>query len=122
MSANDGQQHLNINNLLAVRDKRLAQQIDTVLCYPGKPWPRIVDGVPMTASTGYSVAKFDNVSLPVSYREIGSKNYTAAPLYWLSVIYLEFAEAKAELADMGKGTITNYYWCDKIALVLNVTK
>lgn len=107
VSANDGQQHLNINNLLAVRDKRLAQQIDTVLCYPGKPWPRIVDGVPMTASTGYSVAKFDNVSLPVSYREIGSKNYTAAPLYWLSVIYLEFAEAKAELADMGKGTITN---------------
>lgn len=107
VSANDGQQHLNINNLLAVRDKRLAQQIDTVLCYPGKPWPRIVDGVPMTASTGYSVAKFDNVSLPVTYREIGSKNYTAAPLYWLSVIYLEFAEAKAELADMGKGTITN---------------
>lgn len=78
VSANDGQQHLNINNLLAVRDKRLAQQIDTVLCYPGKPWPRIVDGVPMTASTGYSVAKFDNVSLPVSYREIGSK--TTQPL------------------------------------------
>lgn len=101
-SNNDGQMHLNINNLLAVRDKRLAQQIDTVLCYPGSPWPRIVDGVPMTASTGYSVSKFDNVTLPVSYREIGSKNYTAAPLYWLSVIYLNFAEAKAEL-----GTITD---------------
>jgi len=101
-SNNDGQMHLNINNLLAVRDKRLAQQIDTVLCYPGNPWPRIVDGIPMTASTGYSVSKFDNVTLPVSYREIGSKNYTAAPLYWLSVIYLNFAEAKAEL-----GTITD---------------
>ncbi len=107
VSANDGMQHLNINNLLKVRDKRLAMQIDSVLCYQGNGWPRLKEGIAMTSSTGYCVSKFDNVSLPKGYREIGNKNYTAAPLYWLSVIYLEFAEAKAELADMGKGTITD---------------
>ena len=107
VSANDGMQHLNINNMLKVRDKRLAMQIDSVLCYQGNGWPRLPEGTAMTSSTGYNVSKFDNVTLPKAYRETGGKNYTAAPLYWLSVIYLEFAEAKAELADMGKGTITD---------------
>lgn len=103
VSANDGTNHLNIQNLLEVRDKRLGQIIDSVLCYSGKGWQRIAGGIAMTASTGYSICKFDNVDeMEPTYRQTGGKNYTSAPLYWLSVIYLDYAEAKAEL-----GTITN---------------
>ena len=101
VSKNDSKQHLNINNMLAVRDKRLAVQLDTVLCVQGNPWPRLANGTAMTSSTGYGVAKYDNVTLEKNYRESG-KNYTSAPLYWLAEIYLNYAEAKAEL-----GTITN---------------
>lgn len=102
LSASDGAQHLNIQNLLDVRDKRLGQIVDSVLCYQDHAWQRIAGGTPMTSSTGYGICKFDNVSIDKNYREIGGKNYTSAPLYWLSVIYLDYAEAKAEL-----GTITN---------------
>ena len=55
----------------------------------------------MTASTGYGVKKFDNLSIPTGDRSTGNTNYTDAPLYWLAKIYVEYAEAKAEL-----GTIT----------------
>lgn len=102
ISISDGVEHLNIKNLLEVRDKRLGQIIDSVICYQGNEWQRIAGGTPMTSSTGYGICKFDNVNIDKNYREIGSKNYTAAPLYWLSVIYLDYAEAKAEL-----GTITD---------------
>lgn len=102
VSANDGNQHINIKSLLDVRDKRLAQTIDSVLCYEGNGWMRVTGGIAMTSSTGYGVCKYDNVSLDPTYRQNTGDNYTSAPLYWLAVIYLEFAEAKAEL-----GTITN---------------
>lgn len=102
VSANDGVNHINIKNLLAVRDKRLAQTIDTVLCYEGNGWMRLPGGIAMTSSTGYGVCKYDNVTLEADYRQNTGKNYTAAPLYWLAVIYLDYAEAKAEL-----GTLTN---------------
>ena len=102
LSASDGAQHLNIQNLLEVRDKRLGQIIDSVLCYQGHAWQRIAGGIAMTASSGYGICKFDNVNIDPTYRETSGKNYTSAPLYWLSVIYLDYAEAKAEL-----GTITN---------------
>ncbi len=114
VSANDGAGHINIKALLDVRDQRLAQTIDTLLCYPGatvavndnlsytNSWPRVYGGNAMTASSGYTVCKYDNVSIEAIYRQVTTDNYTSAPLYWLSVIYLDFAEAKAEL-----GTITN---------------
>lgn len=102
VSAVDGAKHLNIQKLLEVRDQRLGQIVDSVLCYMGNPWQRVVGGIAMTSSSGYGICKFDNVELEASYRQTTSKNYTAAPLYWLSVIYLNYAEAKAEL-----GTITN---------------
>lgn len=101
-SNSDGAQHLNIQSLLEVRDQRLGQIIDSVLCYKDHAWQRIAGGVPMTSSTGYGICKFDNVAIDKNYRELGGDNYTSAPLYWLAVIYLNYAEAKAEL-----GTITN---------------
>lgn len=101
-NGNDGASHIDIQNILDNRDKRLAKQIDPVLCYQGLGWPRKAGGTPMVSSTGYTVSKFDNLSIPDYYRVTGSQNYTWAPLFWLAEVYLNFAEAKAEL-----GTITD---------------
>lgn len=102
LSANDGQMHLNIKDILDNRDKRLAMQIDTVLCYGNRGWMRLPGGMAMTSSTGYSICKFDNLDMEKDYRENNGKNYTWAPLFWLAEVYLNFAEAKAEL-----GTLSN---------------
>lgn len=81
---------MNIRHMLAVRDNRLAQTIDTALCYINR------DFVGTTSSTGYRVIKYDNASLSANDRLIPS-NPTDAPIFWLSVIYLNYAEACAEL-------------------------
>lgn len=107
VSTTDMKEHLNIKALLDVRDKRLAATIDSIVCYSKREWPRLNGGSAMVSSSGYTVSKYDNVNIESTYRVTGGKNYTSAPLYWLSVIYLNFAEAKAELADMGQGSITD---------------
>lgn len=90
-----------IDNLLKVRDGRLAKTIDPVIYYEGMGWTR-AGAMDMTSSTGYGVCKYDNVTLPLDNRVTNNKAYTQAPLFWLAVIYCNFAEAKAEL-----GTITD---------------
>lgn len=114
LSENDNAYHVNIKNVLENRDKRLAMQIDSVLCYQGIGWPRATkEGTAMTSTTGYSVKKFDNLSIDKYYRETGNQNYTWAPLFWLAEVYLNFAEAKAEL-----GTITS----DDLGKSINLLK
>ena len=54
----------------------------------------------MTSSTGYGVCKYDNPALPERDRNQTTRNYTHAPLFWLSVVYLEYAEACAELGSI----------------------
>lgn len=103
-SDTDQGEHLNISALFAVRDRRLAMTIDSVVCYAGRDWPRMAGDMGMTSSTGYSVWKYDNLDIPSEYRRAG--NYTAAPVFWLAVVYLDYAEAKAELAELGAGQIT----------------
>lgn len=97
---------LSISELFKVRDKRLSQSIDSALCYVNRTFVRFDKGMGMTSSTGYGVSKFDNETLTTDYRNQSGKNYTCAPLYWLAVIYLEYAEASAELADAGGEAIT----------------
>lgn len=99
-----GRKHMNIRKVLDNRDKRLAATIDTVLAYEGtgKGWSRVYGGTAMTSSTGYTICKYDNVDLEIGYREQGGRNYTSCPLFWLAEVYLNYAEAKAELR-----TITN---------------
>lgn len=94
--------HLSLSNILALRDKRLSQTIDGVLLYKGRGYTRYGMGIESTSSSGYGVCKYDNAAIPEGFRNIAAKNYTHAPLFWLSVIYLNYAEACAEL-----GTITN---------------
>lgn len=94
--------HLSLKDILAVRDKRLSQTIDEVLLYNGRGYTRYNVGMESTSSSGYGVCKYDNSAIPEGFRNNTTKNYTYAPLFWLSVVYLNYAEACAEL-----GTITN---------------
>ncbi|AVM52787.1 putative outer membrane starch-binding protein [Bacteroides zoogleoformans] len=92
--------------VLATRDKRLAASIDPVLAFRGHAYSRA--GVaPFTSSTGYGVAKFDNTSLAVYNRNQINTAYTDAPIYWLSIIYLNYAEAKAELGTLTQTDLDN---------------
>ncbi len=97
---------LSITDLLKVRDKRLIQTIDTAVFYSGRVFTRFDVGMAMTSSTGYGVSKYDNSTIPVSFRNQAGSNYTCAPLFWLAVVYLQYAEASAELADAGGESIT----------------
>lgn len=92
---------LSLVDMLAVRDKRLSETIDPVMLYNGNPNSRYTGDLEQTSSTGYGVLKYDNATIPLNYRNQTSQNYTHAPLYWLAIIYLNYAEACAEL-----GTIT----------------
>lgn len=94
--------HLSLKDILAVRDKRLSQTIDGVLLYNGRGYTRFNVGMESTASSGYGICKYDNSAIPEGFRNNTTKNYTHAPLFWLSVVYLNYAEACAEL-----GAITN---------------
>lgn len=97
----DAEGNYSIQKLLDVRDGRLAQTTDPVVYYTDMTWVR--DGsMALTSSTGYGVSKFDNTSMPVANRTSTTRNITCAPLYWASLIYCNYAEAKAEL-----GTLTD---------------
>lgn len=91
---------IHINNLLAVRDGRLAQTIDSVVYFTGHPYKR-PNSMPMTSVTGYGVRKFVNDEMDYQYTTT-VWNYTCAPLYWGALVSLDYAEAKAEL-----GTLTD---------------
>lgn len=91
---------IHINNLLAVRDGRLAQTIDSVIYYAGHTYKR-PNSMPMTSVTGYGVKKFVNDEMTYEYTTT-VWNYTCAPLYWGALVALDYAEAKAEL-----GTLTD---------------
>lgn len=102
----DADGNYNIAKVLAVRDARLSQTVDSIVYYQNMTWAR-AGGMQMTSSTGYGVCKYDNVTLPVNARTGTGSNYTSAPLYWLSVIYLNYAEAKAELGTLTQTDVNN---------------
>lgn len=97
---------LSIENLLEVRDGRLALTIDPVVYYKGMSWSR-AGSMQSTSSSGYGISKYDNVKIPVNYRSTAAKNYTCCPLYWGSVIALNLAEAKAELGTLTDADLDN---------------
>lgn len=98
---------MNLSQVLATRDIRLSESIDTCLCYKGRTFVRFNVGMAMTSSSGYGVSKFDNSTIPVGNRNTGMKNETDAPLYWLSIVYLEYAEACAELGTVTQSDLDN---------------
>ena len=99
-----------IIDLLAVRDPRLAQQIDAYLGYVGNGRVRY-EGMPgqetaaeNTVSTGYGITKFDEPATPSQYRQATNGNETDGPIFWLAEILLNHAEACAELGKDAEAT------------------
>lgn len=96
---------LSLVDMLAVRDKRLGVTIDPVMLYNGNSNIRFPGDMEQTSSTGYGVAKYDNGDIPLAYRNQTSSNYTHAPIFWLSVVYLNYAEACAELGGINQADL-----------------
>lgn len=99
---------LSIEKMLSQRDKRLSVIIDPYVGIKDYGYSRAPElGLAeMTSSTGYTIKKFYSDLLgddetAVYYRQNIGTAYTDAPIFWLAIIYLNDAEAKAEL-----GTIT----------------
>ena len=89
-----------IEKMLAVRDKRLSKLVDPILSLDHHEWERAASGSSMASSTGYTIAKYDNINQdPIDRISIG-KNISDAPLWTLPIIYLNYAEAKAELGGI----------------------
>lgn len=91
----------NIGNTLSNRDLRLAQSVEDVLAYIGTP-----NDKGFTSSTGYKITKFDNTDLAAS-EILAPNNPTDAPIFWLAEVYLNYAEAAAELGELTQTDIDN---------------
>ncbi len=103
----NAQEDYSISAPLSVRDKRLSILIDSIISFKGHGWIRVDQtgkgtGDPMTSSTGYTIRKYDNLSLAKYYRINTTTGYTDAPLYWYAVVLLNNAEAKAELGTISQ--------------------
>lgn len=100
-----------IKKALDNRDPRLSVLVDSIVCFKGHGWkrpaPAAAGGANMTSSTGYTIFKFDNQTLESYYRTNTNTGYTDAPLYWYSVILLNYAEAKAELGTISQTDLDN---------------
>lgn len=100
--------------MLSTRDKRLSVLIDSVASFKGHGWVRggkTQQTAEMTSSTAYTIHKYDNFAMgadnPILYRNGIGSGYTDAPIYWISVIYLNYAEAKAELGTLTQTDLDN---------------
>lgn len=98
--------YLSIQNLLDERDGRLSKITDPYAYVDGCRWARAGAGE-MASTTGYGVAKYDNVNMPLYNRQTIGQNFTCGPIYWLSAVYCEFAEAKAELGTLSDADLNN---------------
>ncbi len=100
----NGKGNCSIAKALAVRDRRLGLTVDSIVSFKGNSWARVnnegvADAELMTSATGYTIRKYDNLTLDKYYRTYTYTNYTDAPLYWYAVVLLNYAEAKAELGN-----------------------
>lgn len=95
-----------IKKMLEVRDKRLSHIVDPYLSFTQISWERSGSNA-MQSSTGYTIAKYDCTSHD-SYNRLNiGTQYTDAPLYTLPIIYLNYAEAKAELGTLTQSDLDN---------------
>jgi len=98
-----------ILNVVADRDLRLKLTIDTTyLYYKGhetNALSKVYSG--LSSSTGYRPNKYlpDSNKLKTIQTAINT-GITDAPLFWLAEVYLNYAEASAELDQMGKYAFT----------------
>lgn len=98
---------VDISNLLAVRDQRLAQITQPAIMFPALPWAAS-NTVGMWSRSGYGVSKFLNPAMPSTIVNEANKGYLCAPLYWGARLYLGIAEAKAELGSLSDTDVAKY--------------
>lgn len=98
--------NINISNLFTVRDGRLAKTIDPYLAYNGNMWSR-TNSDPLSSNTGYTICKFINPGMTYQECTIDGSGFTNAPIYWLAEIYLDYAEARAELGQLDDSDLNN---------------
>lgn len=103
----EGASAVSIADLLAVRDARLSVITYDHIFYGGMSWAA-PNTVGQWSSTGYGVAKFNNLSVPQSVVNEINKNYLCAPLYWGGRLYVTILEAKAELGTLTDADLTKY--------------
>lgn len=103
----EAQPAYSIQKLLDVRDKRLSVITDPYIYYLAMPWSRMGTSG-MNSSSGFGIAKYDNVLIPVNERQNTTQNYTCTPIYWTSYIALNYVEAKAELGTLTDGDVDKY--------------
>lgn len=98
---------ISIQNLLDVRDQRLAMTTYPNLLFQGMTWAG-PNTAAMWSMTGYGVAKYDNWTVPNSDATTANRGWTCAPLFWGARLYLAILEAKAELGTITDTDLTNY--------------
>ena len=98
---------IDISDVLAERDPRLAESVDPALFYPGMGYKRYAYGpAEATSSTGYGVLKFDNPDFKdLTRRQSIGGAETDAPIFWLSNVLLNYAEACAELGSCSQADL-----------------
>lgn len=105
--ASTAQLTINISNLLNVRDKRLSYTVYENLFFSEMVFS-VVNATNLASSTGYGVKKYNNFSVAAADVQTANKNYTSCPLYWGAKLYLEIAEAKAELGTLTDADVATY--------------
>lgn len=98
---------LDITAALAVRDGRLAQTIDSRLAFGQNVTFSRSNSDNLSSNTGYTICKYINPSIPYAQTATDNTNYTCAPIYWLANIYLDYAEARAELDQLTNADVNN---------------
>ena len=106
--AEDRDYIISIEDVLANRDPRLGLSLDDALFFTGMGYKRYGLGQEAISSTGYGIQKFDTPLFTDATKRnaIGGAD-TDAPVFWLSTILLDYAEACAELGTITQGDLDN---------------
>ncbi|MBD5233006.1 MAG: RagB/SusD family nutrient uptake outer membrane protein [Bacteroidales bacterium] len=103
----DADGNFDISAALEVRDGRLAKTIDSKLAFGTVTFRRTNSNF-IQSTTGYTIHKFVNPETPHQQTTTAGQNSTCAPIYWLSWIYCNYLEARAELGELTDADVTNY--------------
>lgn len=103
----DDGKSISIQNLLDVRDQRLAMTTYPCLIFQGMTWAA-PNTAPMWSMSGYGVGKYDNWTISNADATTANKQYTCAPLFWGARLYLAILEAKAELGNITDQDLAKY--------------
>lgn len=101
----DADGNFDISAMLAVRDGRLAETIDSKLAFGTVSFARPNSDF-ITSTTGYTICKYVDPTTPRQQTVTAGQNSTCAPIYWLAFTYCDYLEARAELNQLDDADVT----------------